>query len=117
MIEVTDRYWPHSELKLPHDAPESGYFPTRRYEADTRGPRKEKRDVGYFLRTRVKLDADGEIISAHYAKIYGDFRFDPRGAVSFTYYFNPVPNDRNLEFDPQRNLFPKDRDGANNLSP
>lgn len=117
LIEVTDRYWPHSELKLPHQAPESGYFPTRRYEADTRGPRKAKRDVGYFLRTRVKLDADGEIISAHYAKLYGDFRFDPRGTVSFTYYFNPTPNDRNLEFDPKRNLFPKGRDGTNNLSP
>lgn len=117
LIEVTDRYWPHSELKLPHEAPESGYFPTRRYDAHTRGPRKEDPDVGYYLRTRVKLDAEGEIISAHYAKIYGDFRFDPRGAVSFTYYFNPTPNDRNLEFDPKRNLFPKDRDGINNLSP
>lgn len=117
LIEVTDRYWPHSELKLPHQAPETGYLPTRRYAAHTRGPRLDDPEVGYFLRTRVKLDAAGEIVSAHYAKIYGDFRFDPRGAVSFTYYFNPTPNDRNLEFDPMHNLFPKDRDGTNNLSP
>lgn len=117
LIEVVDRFWPHSELKLPHRAPESGYSPTRRYEAHTRGPRMDDPDVGYFLRTRVQLDAKGDIVSAHYAKIYGDFRFDPRGAVSFTYYFNPTPNDRNLEFDPKRNLFPKDRDGTNNLSP
>ncbi len=25
--------------------------------------------------------------------------------VIFTYYLNPSPNDRNLEFDPKRNLF------------
>lgn len=24
--------------------------------------------------------------------------------VLFTYYLNPTPNDRNLEFDPKRNL-------------
>lgn len=23
----------------------------------------------------------------------------------FTYYLNPTPNDRNIEFDPKRNLF------------
>jgi hypothetical protein len=25
--------------------------------------------------------------------------------VGFTYYLNPMPNDRNVEFDPKRNLF------------
>ena len=30
--------------------------------------------------------------------------------LKFTYYLNPAPNDRNLEFDPKRNLF-------TNLSP
>jgi hypothetical protein len=35
---------------------------------------------------------------AHYGKIYGDF-------MNFTYYLNPTPNDRNVEFDPKRNLF------------
>jgi hypothetical protein len=31
----------------------------------------------------------------------------------FTYYFNPVPNDRNLEFDLKKNLFPASFPGAN----
>ena len=25
--------------------------------------------------------------------------------LRFTYYLNPTPNDRNMEFDPKRNLF------------
>jgi len=31
----------------------------------------------------------------------------------FTYYFNPVPNDPNLEFNPKKNLFPANFPGAN----
>jgi hypothetical protein len=45
-------------------------------------------------------DEKGKIISTCYGKIYGDF-------LKLTYYFNPTPNDRNLEFDPKRNLFGK----------
>jgi hypothetical protein len=46
---------------------------------------------------RSKLDEDGNIISANYGNNYGDF-------MSFIYNFNPTPNDRNVEFDPSRNL-------------
>jgi hypothetical protein len=46
------------------------------------------------------VDATGKIISANYGKIYGDF-------MNFSYYLNPTPNDRNVEFDPKRNLFTK----------
>jgi hypothetical protein len=34
-----------------------------------------------------------------------DFDFDPRGRITFSYLFNPTANDRNLEFDPKKNLF------------
>ncbi len=27
--------------------------------------------------------------------------------MRFSYYLNPTPNDRNLEFDPEQNLFKK----------
>ena len=50
-----------------------------------------------YLRVRTKLDSTGKIVSANYAKIYGDF-------PKFTYFYNPTPNDRNLEFDPDKNL-------------
>ena len=51
----------------------------------------------FYLRIRTKLDTTGKIMSANYAKIYGDF-------PKFTYFYNPTPNDRNLEFDPKKNL-------------
>jgi hypothetical protein len=51
----------------------------------------------FYLRVRTKLDTAGKIMSANYAKIYGDFS-------KFVYFYNPTPNERNLEFDPDKNL-------------
>jgi hypothetical protein len=42
---------------------------------------------------------------ANCGKSDGDIRFWPNGVLQFTYYFNPRPNDKNLEFDATRNLF------------
>ena len=58
------------------------------------------------LRTRSRTNENGQLVGAHYAKIYGEitlanfFRFR-------SYVFNPTENDTNLEFDPERNLVPK----------
>jgi len=68
----------------------------------------------FYFRTRTVTDAAGNIISAHYGKIYGDFQFNAArkdwGYLStlalVTTYFNPTSNDRNVEFDPKRNLLP-----------
>ena len=50
------------------------------------------------FRTRVVLDEDGEIKSARYGKIYGPWGFvGPRGMYMEHVYFNPTPNDTNLE--------------------
>jgi hypothetical protein len=117
VITEAERYWFFGQLRLPHLAPEAGYAPSLVYEANTYEPRPVPKRVGYFLRTRVKLDADRNIISANYAKIYDDIHFDARGTVSFWYYYNPTPNDRNLEFDPSRNLFPQSMPGANIANP
>ena len=51
------------------------------------------------------------MISAIYGKIYGDFNFegfDKKGltGISFLYYLNPKPLDRNLEWDMKTNLCP-----------
>jgi hypothetical protein len=51
----------------------------------------------YYFRVRTALDHQGNVVSAHYGKIYGDF-------MQFRYYFNPTPNDRNVEFDTKQNL-------------
>jgi hypothetical protein len=107
------RFLAYSRLKLPHSAPVEGYVPTWRYTANSYTPRTARENVGFFLRTRVKIDANGRIVSANYAKVVGDFYLVPQGSLMFSYYFNPVPNDRNLEFDPKRNLFPANFPGAN----
>jgi hypothetical protein len=90
-----------SELVSDHEAPKDGYQPVvllRRSSVNgiIRDDAKEERN--YYFRVRTEVDAEGRIVSANYGKIYGDF-------MSFIYYFNPTPNDRNVEFDPSRNLF------------
>ncbi len=64
----------------------------------------------YYLRIRSKEDREGNLLEACYGKIYGEFEVIGAGrpgnpTIRFTYYLNPTPNDRNLEFDPKRNLF------------
>jgi hypothetical protein len=113
LIEEQARFLPYSRLKLPHLAPAEGYLASWRYTGNNYSPSTTRSDVGFFLRTRVRLDQDGKIISANYTKVMGDFEFRGGGGVSFTYYFNPVANDRNLEFDPKKNLFPANTPGAN----
>jgi len=108
----------YSKLKMPHMAPADGYVSGWRYTSNNYSPRTYRDDVGFFLRTRVKLDKDGKVVSANYAKVVRDFQLDAAmGSVEFGYYFNPTPNDRNLEFDPKKNLFPKDTKGAEVYDP
>jgi len=111
------RFLKYSRLKLPHQAPLEGYGPTWRYTDNSYSPPTAREQVGFFLRTRVKLDATGNIISAHYTKIMGDIRLAAQGSLQFTYYFNPTANDRNLEFDPTKNLFPTNHPGAHIIDP
>ena len=64
---------------------------------------------GYFIRVRSVLDENGKLKSALYGKITDNFKFfagtkAPHAGLGFTYYLNPTPNDRNVEFDPQKNL-------------
>lgn len=105
IVEELQRFMPSSQLKLPHEAPEGGYLPAWKYTANNFSPTTWRPNVGFYLRTRVKLDDRGNIISANYAKVLGDFHFYAQGEMAFDYYFNPTPNDRNLEFDVKKNLF------------
>ncbi len=58
----------------------------------------------YAFRIRTKYDEGGNVKSAYYGKIYGDFNIKDIEGVSFLYYLNPSPNDRNLEWDMKHNL-------------
>ena len=58
------------------------------------------------LRTRSRVDAEGNLLGAHYSKIYGPIYAAKRFSFR-TFVFNPNENDTNLEFDPERNLLSK----------
>lgn len=96
-----------SEFKTSRIAAENGYEPELVLNfSNSRGPEKV---FGYFIRVRTVLDQGGNIKSALYGKISGNFRFyagtiAPTAGMGFDYYLNPTPNDRNVEFDLKRNL-------------
>jgi len=98
-----------SALRMDRQAPATGYqtnLVKRIYQAENRPPHSDVHEgQNYFFRVRTKKDDKGNIVSALYGKIYGDFQFDHLGKLTFTYYLNPTPNDRNVEFDPTKNLF------------
>jgi hypothetical protein len=101
-----------SELRLPAIAPQDGYvaeLSEQLNDTPSKGWEKsEKKDQNYYFRVRTAKDDRGNIVSAHYGKIYGDFRIDAINSktllIFFQYYLNPTPNDRNVEFDPKQNL-------------
>ncbi len=101
----------YSRFKWPREAPESGYEPslrTRFAREPEAGFTKEATDEQeYFFRVRT-VERDGRIVSALYGKIKGGLELAPSNSetskVRLTYYLNPTPNDRNLEWDTSRNL-------------
>lgn len=104
-----------SALRLPRNAPEHGYQPkfvrNQRRSGYLVTEEEEGRDAfNYFFRVRSQRDKDGKIVNALYGKIQGDIYMGlvaKTGRVTFTYYLNPTADDRNLEFDLERNLFSK----------
>lgn len=116
---VEDQFLVSSSLKFPHEAPPEGYIPQLARKSDSYHDNEYRGDIGYFFRTRIRENASGNM-SFNYGKIVGNIRFDPResgwhvshdrgdkyfSTISFNYYFNPTPDDRNLEFKVGKNLF------------
>lgn len=92
-----------SEFVSPREAPQEGYLP-RLVEETSEHPEQPSKfgtdpNRNYFFRVRTVLDDRGNVRTALYGKIYGDF-------MQCRYYLNPNPNDRNMEFDPKHNLLP-----------
>lgn len=99
-----------------YNAPEAGYKNSLVYEVERGGGKmtKNKRlnaQTDYLIfKTRIVRDKDGNIVSANYGKIYvfnfGEGAEPPgtQGRVGLQSYFNPTPNDTNLEADPSKNL-------------
>jgi hypothetical protein len=114
---VPQPYSVGSELLLPHQAPLGGYESKPRTWRDDFAPgkrsysdgRDKRTSVSYFFRVRTLTNEAGEVVSALYGKTDGEFFFhgvgDDGTGLEFTYYINPEPNNRNLEFDGKTNLF------------
>ncbi len=127
MVEEKSGYLPYSKMKMPHLAPKEGYRSEEivvnkksyRTEKDERESLEELRSyvkngvpeikpTGYFIRTRV-TEVGGNVIKANYAKLPKMISVGAAGSINFIYYFNPVVNDRNLEYRPKSNLATEQR--------
>lgn len=114
-----------SELRLPRYAPEEGYESklvksTSRATANQMIVPANKENLNYFFRVRTRME-DKKIVSTNYGKIDRDIDFDiinsDTALLFFTYYLNPTPNDRNMEFDPKRNLLKGLKDAETVINP
>jgi hypothetical protein len=91
-----------SDFKSAYVAPLSGYQNEWDFKRISVKGKKDDtnlyRQRNYYFRVRTVVNNNGEIESAHYGKFYGEF-------PEIKHYINPTPNDRNVEFDPNQNLF------------
>ncbi len=110
-----------SKLRLPRYAPENGYQTTVVQQISRCGEKASHgacgEDQNYFFRVRSVLDEQGNVKSALYGKIAGPIECSQTGRLQFTYYLNPRVNDRNMEFDPKKNLFRNLTPFQSNLAP
>ena len=107
-----------SRLVSEYEAPEDGYVGTIDYEMKRTHDkifvnRKLDGDKYLFFRSRMGRMGAATQGSAHYGKIYrlgfGESLKETNSAtLKMSYYFNPTPSDRNLEFDGKNNLFKPD---------
>jgi hypothetical protein len=101
-----------SDLQSTYEAVPDDYQASVRLVLDaTKQKVLESQGIGrseYLVcRVRTVLDDKGNIVSAHYGKIYGPIEYGAGknlDRLRFVYYLNPTANDRNLEFDPSWNL-------------
>lgn len=111
VVVPVEQWGAHSMLKLPYQAQSNGYQSVCEWQSNCVDGRSEivPERGDYSFRVRTKVDDSGKIISALYGKIHGSIETGgylqalPR--LLFTYYLNPNSNDRNVEFDPDKNLF------------
>nr|MBX2869333.1 hypothetical protein [Acidiferrobacterales bacterium] len=103
----------YSDFKMEKLAPRAGYHSNLVISKTSTGTDSKveissssgnQGKYGTFIRTNTKLNEKDDVISANYAKIYGEVDFSPHyGELAFTYFYNPVVNSRNLELDFENN--------------
>jgi hypothetical protein len=99
-----------SSFKWPYLAATNNYQSTmvwRSTRADAKPVKHTFNEkVNYIFRVRTQTDENGSIFSACYGKIEGPFGLGWADKVNWVYWFNPVPNERSLEWNGV-NLFKK----------
>ena len=91
-----------SEMKSCYVADTNAVYETMVSNLYEKRPHKKTIDTrltedSYFVfRIRTTVDASGKLVSAHYGKILGPWEFFGTMRTG-TVYFNPTPNDTNLE--------------------
>ncbi len=89
----------YSELKSPYHANTNAVFSqtrTFRHEFFNKYIEAIREGDCMIFRTRTRIDENGNLISAHYGKIYGLWEFADMIRVR-DMFFNTTPNDINLE--------------------
>lgn len=98
-----------STFKLGRSAPTEGYDIINMHLSDSsKSYFVPDEQQSFYFRIRTVTNDSRQDSSALYGKIRTYIGFDARKnrtTISFSYYLNPTPNDRNLEFDPKHNLF------------
>jgi len=113
-----------SSLIIPHQAPETGYVSSNQWQVSCIKSQNTSdyyktndcyRPIVFRFRIRSSTNELGIVTNAYYGQLrkinfFPSGTFYPNGEkceghLSFTYYLNPTPNDRNLEFDPKQNLY------------
>ena len=115
-LAALKKEWRSSNYKFHYNAPEEGYLETLQayVKATVRERTVQYTNDDFHLRIRTERGTKGSIIQANYCKVLNSFhsyfymeKVQPE--IGFRYYCNPTPNDTNVEFDPDQNLFGKDR--------
>jgi hypothetical protein len=122
MVRVPlDECHPNSDFIMPRYAPNGGYIAEwkakrtrgeRTWLGETQPDGPEFDSAPYFFRIRSRLNEKGQVVEALYGKItkpqgsitWRSIYQDRPARVNFTYHVNP-DGTRNLEYDPERNLF------------
>lgn len=113
-VILSPQFWPYCRLRMPHQAPADGYLPERSLieeedhlvlPKELEAKRRYWEQNGFFLRVRSQVDQNGRVVSAHYAKIVSPHLTGMyKQVLRWSFFYNPTPNDRNLEYDFKRNL-------------
>jgi hypothetical protein len=115
MLTNLHKEFANSQFKWPRMAPETDYASSLSLKSsanqtghDTNFQTNVASDQDYFFRVRT-TELNGKVSSALYGKIAGGMILRPGASktckIHLAYYLNPTSNDRNMEYNPQQDLF------------